>query len=162
AGEVHKLALAMADPLANLAFVYGDHGRTAEAELLLRQALSIYEQGLKPGSAELVVALARLANTALELHNDAEAQSLCERALRVGEPLQGHARLVLANLYDSLAHVARAQQQLPEAEAAYHKALAVRQQVLGKEHPHVASSLDDLARVYLELAERAKDSPKLR
>ena len=59
---------------------------------------------------------------------------------------------------NNLAQLYETQGRYDEAESLYQRALATRERVLGPDHPRVALSLNNLARLYLSRAATVKPS----
>ena len=98
-----------------------EQGRYADAELLYKRAVVIYEQAL-------------------------EHEALWQPALESKEAkLVQH---VLAVTLNNLAEVYSAQSRYAEAELLHKRSLAIKEKVLDPNHPAVATSLNNLAKLY--------------
>ena len=75
----------MAASLDNLATLYKQQGRYAEAEVLSQRAVSIYEKSLGKDHARVGGALNNLGNLYSDEGRDAEAEALLRRALAIHE-----------------------------------------------------------------------------
>src|SRR2546430_11503933 len=70
-----------------------------------------------------------------------------------------HANLDLASVLFKAARYLAFRAQYTEAEPLWHRALHIREQALGPEHPDVASSLNSLADLYSEQGKYAEAEP---
>src|SRR5262249_20947851 len=82
--------LDVAVPLANLASLYRDQGKFAEAELLYQRTLSIWEQAHGPGHPSVAYALANLITLYAQQGKFAEVEPLSQRAASVWEQAREH------------------------------------------------------------------------
>ena len=145
--------------LNSLAELYRAQGRYAEAEPLFQQALAIREQALGPDHPDIATSLNNLAAALLR------ARPLCRGRAPLpagpGHPRAGagarppRCRPSLNNLAD-LYHT---QGRYAEAEPLYQRALAIREQALGPDHPDVALSLNNLAALYRAQGRYAEAEP---
>jgi tetratricopeptide (TPR) repeat protein len=71
----------VANSLNNLAALYLEQGRYAEAEPLYRRSLVIYEKSLGPDHSDVATPLNALAGLYYEQGRDADAESLVKRSL---------------------------------------------------------------------------------
>ena len=76
-----------------------------------------------------------------------EAISFYQQVLNIIQK-QGEPRQLTSDILSNLAGLYRDQGRYEQAEALYQRALAIREQVLGSEHPQVATSLNNLAGLY--------------
>jgi eukaryotic-like serine/threonine-protein kinase len=132
----------------------GDHGRAAET---LQVA---YFEAAKAGAPEVALAVAeQLAYTVgvgLARHDDGLIWSGHADVVLVSLP--DVARTHLANHLGNLALVHQARGAYEEAKALQERALAIREETLGPEHPDLATNVNNLAAVYdaLGVYEEAK------
>jgi eukaryotic-like serine/threonine-protein kinase len=132
----------------------GDHGRAVET---LQVA---YFEAAKAGAPEVALAaaeqLAYTVGVGLARHDDGLIWS--RHADVVLASLPDVARTHLANHFANLALVHRARGAYEEAKALQERALAIREETLGPEHPYLATNLNNLATVYdaLGMYEEAK------
>ncbi|MDS4068220.1 MAG: SEL1-like repeat protein [Candidatus Competibacter sp.] len=139
----------LAGTLTNLAFLYQNTHRYAEAEPLLQQALAIWVKVLalpymwqtRPG--ELVL-----------LHGDFDSEVKAGQGI---PPLPG-----LAYSLHLLALVYGETHRRAEAERLLQQALAIWEQQGGPEHPNVAASLASLAALYLAAGRYLEAEPLYR
>ncbi|HEY4389395.1 MAG TPA: tetratricopeptide repeat protein [Ktedonobacteraceae bacterium] len=122
----------------------------AEAEPLLRRALTIWEQTLGPTHDDVMATRYDLALLAEKLGNYAEATALLNLTVMISARTQGagHSDTILS--LSNLAYVYAEQDKQPEAEAAYQKAADLCEQEMGAEHDLTLSILYNLALLYLE------------
>jgi eukaryotic-like serine/threonine-protein kinase len=122
----------------------GDHGRAVET---LQVA---YFEAAKAGAPEVALAVAeQLAYTVgVELARHDDGLIWSGHADVVLGSLPDVARTHLANHLANLALVHRARGAYEEAKALQERALAIREETLGPEHPDLATNLNNLATVY--------------
>jgi tetratricopeptide (TPR) repeat protein len=132
--------------LSGLAVVQHGEGAANRAQRLIERYL--------PSSKDLVHAdgatLNNIANIALDRKHFAEAESLYQKACQAYEESGGPNDIGLAT---ALANLGKLYRDVPafdirRAEAPLKRALAIREQVLGAEHPETAKSLSDLSLLY--------------
>jgi CHAT domain-containing protein/Tfp pilus assembly protein PilF len=139
-----------------------------KAEQLYQRALAIRKKSLGAEHPLVFFSLNNLA-TLYQLRGDyVKAEPLYRQALTLAEKLLGpeHPDVAkplnnLAFLYYQLAYyqLASAEEQAlyyGKAEPLYQRALAIKEKVLGPEHPDVASSLYSLASLYVERGDYTK------
>ncbi len=134
--------------LNNLAVLYDDEGRYAEAETLYKQALAVTEKALGPEHVEVGTYLSNLAGVYKAQGRYAEAVPLLKRALAIAEKKQGPDHPSVAYRLNNLAVIYRAQGRYPEAEAYYKRSLAIFEKSLGPDHRNVGQTLNNLAVLY--------------
>ncbi len=138
----------LAPVLTNLGTMYAmDRGRYAEAETLLREAVSIRQRlgdSADPALGNSYAALAQALQAAGRAREAEEffgrALSWHERTLRPGHPQVARDRANLAYLF-------RCTNRLVEAEALYLRALVDFESALGKLHPDYAATLNNIGQV---------------
>src|SRR5450755_3291043 len=125
-----------------------ERARYQEAELLLKQALSITEQ--EHGSEHLDTA--RDSVTLAYLYQAQgkyeQAEPLYLRALSIREQQLGAQHPDTAESLNNLASLYQDQGKYEQAEPLYQRALSIREQQLGPDHPDTATSLNNLASLY--------------
>jgi tetratricopeptide (TPR) repeat protein/DNA-binding XRE family transcriptional regulator len=134
--------------LANLATLYMDQGRLAEAEPVYRRALSVHEHFVGQEDGSLAYLLQGLAILYFEQGKYAEAEPLFKRVLRTWEQQMGPEHAYVGYPLNNLAILYREQERYGEAEALFKRVLRIWEQQMGPEHPHVASVLCNLATLY--------------
>ncbi|MBI2689731.1 MAG: tetratricopeptide repeat protein [Acidobacteria bacterium] len=137
-----------ATTLNNLGEAYRQMGRFDEAEATYKSSLAIREAITKSMQLRLAAALNNLATSQVQA-------------------------LGLAGTLSNIGEVQRTQRRLQEADATFQRALTIKREILGANHPDVATSLNNLAalrqdlgdsggaeKLYLEaLAIRERQSP---
>jgi len=111
-----------------------------------------------PGAAQL---LNRVGMYLYERGRYTDAESLCQRALAIGEKVLGLDHPDVATSLNNLAEIYQAQGQYAKAEPLYERPLAIREKALGPQHPDVATSLNNLAELYQAQGQYAKAEPLL-
>jgi len=122
--------------LNGLAILYNESGRGAEAEPLLRRALSINES-----AASRPTYLHNLAVALQDQGKFEEAISVHEDAIEAFEEQFGRAYPGRASAMARYAFSLHLSGNYEEAVAMHEEALALRRDILPEEHPHIASSL---------------------
>jgi tetratricopeptide (TPR) repeat protein len=134
-------------PLRNL-------GNLAEAEQLLRQALSLDERNFGPDHPNVATCLNNLAALLHDSNRLQEAEMLYRRALAIDEKSFGASDGKVATCLNNLAALLYDTNRLQEAEVLYRRALTVDERSLGPSHPKLATHLNNLAQLL-----RATDRP---
>ena len=140
--------LDVAISLNNLALLYQDQGKYAEAELLHERSLKIREKTLGSEHRDVAVSLGNLAQLYSAQGKVAEAETLCKRSLTVSEKVLGQDHPGVAISLNTLAVLYLASGKSAEAESLHKKCLVIWEKTRGPEHPYVASSLNNLGLVY--------------
>ena len=143
----------MAGSLNNLANVYQEQGKYAEAEDLNQRALAITEKALGSNHPDVAQSFHNLAMVYDFQGKYAEAAELYQRAFAIWEKALGSSHPDVANSLNSLANVYHKQGKNAKAVELYQRALAIKEKALGSSHPEVAGSLNNLAIVYFEQGE---------
>jgi tetratricopeptide (TPR) repeat protein/transcriptional regulator with XRE-family HTH domain len=117
----------------------------AEAEPLLKQALTIYEQTLGPEHPHVALSLSCLAALYQDQGEHRQAEPLYQRALSICEQALGPEHPDVAVNLNALALLYRQQGKYVQGESLARRALTIREQALGPEHPDVAVTLNVLA-----------------
>jgi tetratricopeptide (TPR) repeat protein/CHAT domain-containing protein len=134
----------------NLARLYQDQGRYAEAEPFYRRSLTIRERALGRQHSDVGVSLNNLAELYRNQGRYAEAEPLYQRSLTIIEKVRGPEHPDVGTLLDNLAELYRNQGRYAEAEPLYQRSLTISERALGREHPNVGVSLNNLAGLYWE------------
>src|SRR5450755_735015 len=136
-----------------------ERARYQEAELLLKQALSITEQ--EHGSEHLDTA--RDSVTLAYLYQAQgkyeQAEPLYLRALSIREQQLGAQHPDTAESLNNLASLYQDQGKYEQAEPLYQRALSIREQQLGPDHPDTATSLNNLAALYRDQGKYEQAEP---
>jgi tetratricopeptide (TPR) repeat protein len=146
-GQGAYLANQVFGPLRNL-------GKFAEAEQLLRRAVSFDERTLGPDHPNVATCLNNLAALLHDSNRLEEAEQLYRRALAIDERSFGSNDGKVATCLNNLAALLYDTDRLNEAELLYRRALKVDERSLGRTHPRVATHLNNLAQLL-----RATDRP---
>jgi Tfp pilus assembly protein PilF len=157
--QVERALPDMAANLSNLAILYSDQGKYAEAERMYQRALRIREQRLGPEHLQMADLLSNLAALYFDQGRYAEAEPLGTRALHIRERQLGSEHPDVAHALNNLAEVYRDQGKYAEAEQMYKRALHIQEQQSRPEYFWVASSLDGLATLYQKQGKYAEAEP---
>jgi tetratricopeptide (TPR) repeat protein len=167
-----RTALAEAEQLANdailsatlnnFAHVLYATNRLAEAEPLLRRALSVDESSCGSNHQDVVTALNNLALLLQGTNRLAEAEPLLCRALAITEAGFGLERPEVATVISNLAQFLQATNRFAEAEPLMRRALAIDETSFGPEHPTVAIRLNNLAALLQDTKRLAEAEPLIR
>ncbi len=155
----------------NLALIYQDQGKLAEAEQIFKQALLITERGLGPDNPEVASCLDFYAEllTKLERRAEAEEKRIRARAIRARHDQQLRDRSIaeskqllatkeqqlgaehaeVAPIASTLGSLYLQNKQPAEAEALFKRALAIREKTAGPNHPDNAGELQKLSSLYV-------------
>jgi CHAT domain-containing protein/Tfp pilus assembly protein PilF len=140
----------------------------AKARELFERALAIREKVLGPEHPSTATSLNNLASTYKKMHDYAKARELHERALAIREKVLGPEHPDTATSLDNLAdtyckpfsfdikeqYITMSDR--ANAEELHKRALAIREKVLGPEHPHTATSLKNLADTHVVMGAFSK------
>ncbi|HZI56572.1 MAG TPA: FxSxx-COOH system tetratricopeptide repeat protein, partial [Verrucomicrobiae bacterium] len=160
---IYSIELEEAGRLLNQAGYYlNERAEYAQAELLLRRALSVSEKALGPEAPNIATSLNNLAILYTVQGRHAEAEPLHQRALAIREKVQGPEHPDTATNLNNLAELYKRQGRHAEAEPLYQRSLAIREKILGPEHPHTAISLNNLAVLYKRQGRHAEAEPLYR
>jgi tetratricopeptide (TPR) repeat protein len=124
-------------------------------------ALELAEE-FGPQDYRLARSLANLGELHRVRGNASEAASLFRRSLPILEELaaeQEGFRVDLAQSLNSLGLVLYSQEQYAAAEPLYQRAMAIREEIRGPEHPEVAIALNNLAELYFAENRYAEAGP---
>jgi tetratricopeptide (TPR) repeat protein len=155
-----------ASALNTVASAEGHQRNYAAAETAYRKALAIYEKSKSTDNVSVAVILNNLGNLLSSRDELSEAEELLKRSIAIKDKaglLSGQSvaeRLNraanLARSHANLAGVYRTLGLTAEAESHARKALAIREEHLGKAHPDLAGSLSQLAFLAEDRGEYAK------
>jgi tetratricopeptide (TPR) repeat protein len=134
-----------ATALNNLAGLLQATNRLAEAEPLMRRALTIDEASYGNDHPNVATALNNLAQLLQATNRIVEAEPLMRRALEIDEASYGNDHPKVAIRLNNLAQLLQATNRLAEAEPLMRRALAIDEASYGKDHPDVARDLNNLA-----------------
>ncbi len=134
--------------LINLASLCQLQGRYDDAETMFLQALELSKYWREEDKTLLITCLNHLVELYFELDEYAKAESVLMRAIEESQDFSNVNHL--PNLLNYLARIYKHQQRDAEAEKFYKLALEITKQLVGKNHPDVATHLNNLALFYLE------------
>jgi tetratricopeptide (TPR) repeat protein len=152
--------LEWADAAVWVASVLKDLARYAEAEPLLREALTRRESKLAPNDPEIAIALNNLAQLLQATNRLAEAEPLYRCALTIDEAAYGPEHPNVAIYLNNLAQLLQDTNRLAEAEPLMRRALTIDEAAYGPEHPNVARDLNNLA-LLLKIIDRLAEAEPL-
>ena len=135
----------------NLANVYKDEGRYAEAEPLDLRSLAIYKKALGPEHREVGRALNNLGLLHENAGRYADAEPIFKQALAIREKALGPDHPEVANTLNNLASLYDRLQRYQDAEPLFRRALEIDQKALSPDHPEVAHLQNNLAEIYREM-----------
>jgi CHAT domain-containing protein len=136
----------LAGAINNLAQVYGDMGRDAEAEPLYKRALAIMEKSAGLDSADIAPELNNLAALDERQLRYAEAEPLFKRALAIREKALAANHPDVGQSLNNLATLYERQDRHADSEPLFKRALAIYQKIPSAA-PAVATLLNNLGQV---------------
>ncbi len=145
--------------LNNLAALYQDQSRYAEAEPLYKRSLAIREKTLGLEHPAVATSLNNLATLYHAQGRYTEAEPLLKRSLVINEKTLGPEHPTVAGSLNNLAALYSKLSRYAEAEPLHKRSLAIKEKTLGPEHPDVANSLNNLAALYSKLSRYAEAEP---
>lgn len=151
----------LASALNNLATVLQATDRFAEAEPLMRRALSITEKKLGRDHPGLAADLNNLAHLLQATNRSAEAEPLMRRALAIAEKHFGPNHSYVAITLNNLAEFLREANRLVEAEPLMQRALTIAEKSFN-DHPDSAIIFNNVGLMYLTADRFAEAEPLLR
>ena len=135
-------------------------GSFAEAEQLLRQALSLDERTFGLDHPNVATSANNLAALLHDSNRLTEAEMLYRRALAIDEKRFGADDGKVATCLNNLAALLYDTNRLKEAEVLYRRALTVDERSLGPNHPKLATHLNNLAQL-LRATDRSDEAEPL-
>lgn len=150
---------AVISTLSDLATLYQELGRYAEAETLYKQMLQALELMAEPPDLDMALLLNNMAVLSKVQGKYAEAEQLYQRALHIREQLLDPEHPDIAQSLHNLANLRVELSQYTEAEPLYQQALQIRRKVLETDHPDIAQSLLCLARLYYHQGKYSEAEP---
>ncbi|HEY2245977.1 MAG TPA: CHAT domain-containing tetratricopeptide repeat protein [Bradyrhizobium sp.] len=148
--------------LNNLAQLYGDVGRDAEAEPLYKRALAIMEKTVGLDSVDIAPELNNLAALYQRQLRYAGAEPLFKRALAIRERSLPATHPDVGQSLNNLATLYERQDRHTDSEPLFKKALAIYEKVAGAESPPVATLLNNLGQVYKVEGRTAEAEPLIK
>ena len=152
----------VASDLNNLAHLLQAKHHLAEAELLMRRALTIDERTYGPHHPNVATDLNNLALLLRATNHLGEAEPLMRRALAIDESSYGPNHPNVARDLNNLAQLLQATNRLAEAEPLMRRALAIDEKSHGPDHPNVAIRLNNLAQLLRATNRLAEAEPLMR
>ena len=152
----------LAGALNNLAQLYGDVGRDADAEPLHKRALAIMEKSVGRDSVEMAPELNNLAALYERQLRYAEAEPLFKRALLVRERALGESHPDVGQSLNNLATLYEREDRHADSEPLFKRALAIYEKAAGPEHPAVATVLNNLGQVVKSEGRTADAEPLIK
>ena len=152
----------LAGAMNNLAQLYGDVGRDAEAEPLYMRALAIIEKTVGVDSVEIAPELNNLAALYQRQLRYAEAEPLFKRALALSEKQLPANHPDIGRALNNLATCYEKQDRHAESEELTRRALALYEKVAGPESPAVATLLNNLGQIVKVQGREADAEPLIK
>ncbi|CCD94553.1 conserved exported hypothetical protein [Bradyrhizobium sp. ORS 375] len=137
----------LAAALTNLGQVLASLGRDAEAELIYKRAISLYEAALGLDSVEIAPALNNLAALYQRQQRYAEAEPLFVRALAIREKALGSSHPDVGQALNNLATLYERQDRHRDAEPLFKRALVIYRKAAGNDSAPVATLLNNLGQL---------------
>lgn len=149
----------VAESLANLAAVYLNESRYADAVPLFTRALSIWQPLLDEEHPNIALCLDGLGTAYMFSSQYAQAEPLLKHALAIREHVYGARHPIVAGTVESLALLHRRQGQYALAEPFYERLLSIEEGAQAPDSPLLASIFDGVAQFYREAGktERAEE-----
>ncbi len=144
-GEAQRFNIA--NCLNNLAVLYYDQRRFAEAEAFYQQSLMLRKQA-NPQHPDVGESLHNLATLYTSQKRFAEAEPLFQQALALRKQLLGSQHLYVAHSLNNMAILYWKQQKYVQAEDLLHQALPMYERHLGRKHRSTMQVLANLASCY--------------
>ncbi len=152
----------LAGAINNLAQLYGDVGRDADAEPLYMRALAIMEKTVGLDSVDIAPELNNLAALYQRQLRYAEAEPLFKRALALSEKQLPANHPDIGRALNNLATCYEKQDRHAESEALTRRALALYEKVAGPESPAVATLLSNLGQIVKVQGREAEAEPLIK
>ena len=152
----------LAGALNNLAQLYGDVGRDADAEPMYKRAIAIMEKAVGLDSAALAPELSNLAALYERQRRYVEAEPLFKRALALSEKSLGPNHPDVGKYLNNLGTLYERQDRHADSEPLFKRALAIYEKAVGPDHPAVATLVNNLGQVYKAEGREADAEPLIR
>jgi len=136
-----------AGALNNLAQLYAQTGRDAEAEPIYKRAIAVMEKTNGLDSADIAPELTNLAALYQRQSRYDEAEPLFKRALALWERAHGPSHPDVGKALNNLATLYEREDRHADAEPLLRRALVIYQKAAGPENPAVATVLNNLGQV---------------
>lgn len=160
--DLNANASQTAGHLTKLAALLRATNRLAEAEPLLRRALSIDERSCGAEHPKVAIRLSNLAKLLQDTDRLAEAEHLMRRALAINEKSYGAEHPAVAKELTCLAQLLQANNRLAEAEPLMARVVTIFEKSYGEDHPNVAAALNNLAQLLQATNRLAEAEPLMR
>ena len=144
----HLTFLAAADLLNRAGSYLREHAQYRQAEPLLQQSISIYDQSGDAEASAIASPLNNLAVLYKSLGKYTKAEPLYLRALTIYEQELGPTHLYTATSLNNLALLYESQGKYEQAEPLFQRALDIDEKEYGPNHREVATDLNNLAGLY--------------
>jgi tetratricopeptide (TPR) repeat protein len=152
AENLKEIYLGLASSLNNHAELLHAQGTYRGARPLFEEALRIRKDKLPlddPDYFWFGQSLHNLARLERDFGNYSTAEELFEKALKINKTTQrDDLRFLLARSYNDLAKLYCLQANFSKANLNCKKALTINRELFGKDHPYIASNLDNLGDIY--------------
>lgn len=158
--EPHTLPLA--DGLLQIATIYRDRGKSAQAAALYQEALAIYTRLLPPDHLAIGHGLEAAGTNALHQQQLMQAEALYRQALAIFQQVWGEQHPDVAGCQCRLADVCLLLGKQEQVEELNMQALAVYETVGGPDYPEVSQPLLGLALLYQSQGEHTRAEPLYR
>ncbi|HEY9786100.1 MAG TPA: tetratricopeptide repeat protein, partial [Candidatus Obscuribacterales bacterium] len=145
-----------ADPLEravlldNLAEIYFEQSKFAEAEPLYLEALSLREDVLIPGHEDIVASMNNLSALYFFMGAHHKAEPICRKVTAMYAKALGPSHPEVATSLNNLGLCLSAQKRYADAEMVFKKALEIREKLLAENDPEIGATLHQLGFVYRE------------
>ncbi len=160
--ELKEVNTNVARDLINLALLLQTTNQLAEAESMMRRALTINEKDYGEKHPRVATILNNLAILLMEKDRFEEAEPLIRRALTIDEEFYGDKHHFVAIRLGSLGHLHEHTKRLEEAERLYKRALKIDELYFGSEHPSISRDINNIASVLNATNHRAEAEPLMR
>ena len=148
--SLHNQPLVRAALLDAIGQTYSNLGDDVRSKQLLREALTLRNQNLPPGHAEIAESNEHLGHALLHGSEFEAATHYLVTAVRQLRALGDESSSELATSLHDLADLYYMQSHLDEAEPLFSEALAIRTRQFGESSPQVAETLEELAGLSFE------------
>jgi tetratricopeptide (TPR) repeat protein len=145
--------------LHELGSLLSEQGKYGEAEVLLRESLSIDEKVLGTGHPEYGASLHALAGVLSRQGKYGEAEVLLRESLSLKEKVLGTGHPSYGASLHALAGVLESQGKYGEAEVLLRESLSLKEKVLGTGHPSLCPTLTNLAGVLAQQGKAEEGEP---
>jgi CHAT domain-containing protein/Tfp pilus assembly protein PilF len=148
--------------LNNLAQLYGEVGRNAEAEPIYKRAIAVMEKAGGLDSADAAPELTNLAAFYQRQGRYDEAEPLFKRALALWERAHGAGHPDVGKALNNLATLYEREDRHADAEPLFRRALVIYQKAAGPENPAVATILNNVGQVVKSEGRYAEAGPPIK